>query len=52
MDFDILTYQDGMKLVRYLQKRGMWIGGVPFHVVVDLDGNLESVEFENIIKRR
>ncbi len=52
MDFDILTYQDGMKLVRYLQKRDMWIGGVPFHVIVDVDGNLESVEFENIMKRR
>ncbi len=51
MNFDILTYQDGMKLVRYLKKRSMWIGGVPFHVIVDRDGNLESLEFETLLKK-
>jgi thiol-disulfide isomerase/thioredoxin len=51
MNFDVLTYQEGMKLVRYLQKRSMWIGGVPFHVIVDRDGNLESVEFETLLKK-
>ena len=51
MNFDILTYEEGMKLVRYLKKRQMWIGGVPFHVIVDIDGNLESLEFKSLFKR-
>ncbi len=51
MNFDVLTYADGMKLVRYLKKRSMWIGGVPFHVLVDRDGNLESLEFETVMKK-
>ena len=50
MDFEILTAKDANKLVHYLQKRKLWIGGVPYYVLVDKYGNLEPTDLDTILE--
>lgn len=49
--FEVLSYNDGIKLVEYLKSINMWIGAVPFHVMIDKHGNLESMGFLEILEK-
>jgi len=51
INFDVLGYKDGEKLVRYLTRKGMWIGGVPYYVLVDKHGNLEPLDFNQVLEK-
>ncbi len=46
--FDVLTYTEGDRLVDYLRRRDMWIGGVPYYVFIDPHGNLEPIELSKV----
>lgn len=46
--FDVLTYTEGDRLVDYLRRRDMWIGGVPYYVLIDPHGNLEPIELSQV----
>lgn len=49
--FEVLSYNDGMKLVEHLKTRSMWIGAVPFHVLIDKHGNLEPMELSEVLSK-
>jgi thiol-disulfide isomerase/thioredoxin len=51
IDFPVLKYNSGMKLVRYLKEKGMWLGGVPYHIAIDKHGNLEPIDFGEIAQK-
>lgn len=51
IDFKVLSFNDGMKIVQHLNERGLWIGGVPYHVLIDKHGNLQPVEVGEIAKK-
>jgi len=51
MDFPILRMNDGNRFVRYLKKRGLWIGGVPYYIWIDKYGNLEPVDLDTVRER-
>ncbi len=50
-NFDVIASKDGNKLVKYLMKRRMWAGGVPYYVLVDKYGNLEPTDLEAILEK-
>ena len=50
-NFDVIASKDGNKLVKYLMKRRMWVGGVPYYVLVDKYGNLEPTDLEAILEK-
>jgi len=50
-NFDVITAKDGNKLVKYLMKRRMWVGGVPYYVLVDKYGNLEPTDLDAILEK-
>lgn len=47
--FEVLTFNDGMKIVDHLIERKMWIGGVPYHILIDRHGNLEPMELDAVL---
>ncbi len=51
IDFAVLSSKDGDRLVRYLQKRKMWLGGVPYYILIDKYGNLEPTDLETVLER-
>lgn len=46
--FPILDAQTTQKLIQYLSSRHMWLGSVPYHIMIDKYGNLEPIELEEI----
>ena len=46
--FDILSFSDDIKLIRLLQKRGLWEGEVPSHIFVDSIGNMQVLSLPEI----
>ncbi len=50
-NFDVIASKDGNKLVKYLMKRRMWAGGVPYYVLVDKYGNLEPTDLDAILEK-
>ncbi len=50
-NFDVIASKDGNKLVKYLMKRRMWVGGVPYYVLVDKYGNLEPTDLDAILEK-
>ena len=51
MDFEVLKAKEGGRLVKYLMKRGMWVGGVPYYVWVDKYGNLEPGNLDAVLEK-
>ena len=51
INFDVLSSKSGNRLVRYLQKRRLWVGGVPFYVLSDKFGNLEPLEITEVFEK-
>ncbi|MCH9814221.1 MAG: TlpA family protein disulfide reductase [Epsilonproteobacteria bacterium] len=49
--FEVLAFKDGMKIVEHLIARKMWIGGVPYHILIDKHGNLEPVELSEVLHK-
>jgi thiol-disulfide isomerase/thioredoxin len=49
--FDILSFSDDINLINYLKAKGMWSGEVPFHVLVNKNGDLEVVELSEISEK-
>lgn len=50
-NFEVTAAKDGNKLVKYLIKHRMWIGGVPYYVLVDKYGNLEPTDLDAILEK-
>lgn len=48
LTFPILDSKTSIQLVDYLKSRHMWIGSVPYHIMIDKHGNFEPVEFSEI----
>ena len=48
INFDVLNAKDGYKIVRYLQSRRLWVGGVPFYIWCDKFGNLEPLDITEV----
>ncbi len=49
--FEILSNSSVLKIVNHLKKRKMWIGGVPYYVFIDAHGNLEPMDFKEVLKK-
>jgi thiol-disulfide isomerase/thioredoxin len=43
-DFDILSFQNDIELLRFLKKNALWDGGVPVAILIDKGGNLRVVD--------
>jgi len=48
--FPVVDKASGNRLVRYLDSRRMWAGGVPSYIWVDKFGNLEALDFKELSK--
>jgi peroxiredoxin len=48
-NFDVLSFSDDIKLINHLKERDMWSGEVPFHILVDKQGNLRTVELSEVL---
>jgi peroxiredoxin len=42
--FDVLSFDDGMRIVSILDKKKMWIGAVPFNILLNKQGILHVVD--------
>jgi len=51
INFQVLNAKDGNKLVKYLIRRRMWVGGVPYYVWVDKYGNLEPTDLNGVLEK-
>ncbi len=49
--FEVFSYIDGITWVKYLKSINMWIGAVPFYVLIDKHGNLEAMEFLEVMSK-
>ncbi len=49
--FEVFSYSDGITWVEYLKSINMWIGAVPFYVLIDKHGNLEAMGFLEILTK-
>ncbi len=49
--FSILDAKTTKHLIAYLSKRHLWLGSVPYHIMIDRYGNLEPVEFDEIVSK-
>ncbi len=47
---EILRVKDGDSFINYLNKRGLWMGAVPYHILIDKYGNLEVTTLPSVIK--
>ena len=48
--FDILSFKKDVKLLKYLDKNGLWEGGTPTHLRVDQDGNIEEMSLSMLFR--
>ncbi len=48
--FNVLSFDDDIKIINHLKQRGMWIGEVPFYVHVDKQGNLHAMKIDGVMK--
>ena len=46
--FDILSFKTDIKMLNFLRDIGVWLGGIPFTILVDEDGNVFEVDISNI----
>jgi thiol-disulfide isomerase/thioredoxin len=46
--FDVLSFKNDIKLIKFLEKHGIWDGTVPAHIVVDPNGNAMDVELNQL----
>ena len=46
--FDILSFENDIKMLNFLKNIGVWLGGVPFAALVDKDGNVFETDITKI----
>ncbi len=49
INFEVFSYSDGITWVEYLKSINMWIGAVPFYIMIDKHGNLEAMGFSEVL---
>jgi len=49
--FDILSFDNDVQLLKYLDKSGIWEGGTPSHLLVDRHGNVEELSIPMLLRR-
>lgn len=58
MNYDVVSYKDGLTFVEYISQRAGWSGSIPFLVILDTKGQVQIVQpglipeeqLENVIK--
>ncbi len=50
INFDVLAFDDGMRIVSRLDQKKMWLGAVPYNVFVNKGGVLEPMDILDIKK--
>jgi thiol-disulfide isomerase/thioredoxin len=48
IDFDVLSFDDGIRIVNRLNDLKLWIGAVPYNLLVDANTNLNALEINQI----
>ncbi len=51
INFDVLNTKDANKIVKYLQNRRLWVGGVPYYIWCDKFGNLEPLDITEVFAK-
>jgi len=46
--FDILSFKNDIKMLNFLKSIGVWMGSVPFSMLIDEDGNVHEVNLSMI----
>ncbi len=44
MNYDVVSYRDGMEFVEYISQRAGWSGSIPFLVILDQKGVVQIVQ--------
>ena len=50
-NFDILSFQNDVVLLKYLDKSGLWGGGTPTHLLIDSGGNVFDKSLSSLQRR-
>jgi peroxiredoxin len=49
--FNVLSFDDDIKIINHLKNRNMWINQVPFYVHIDKSGKLHPLNIEGVLEK-
>ncbi len=44
MNYDVVSYKDGLTFVEYISQRAAWSGSIPFLVILDTKGEVQIIQ--------
>ncbi len=50
-NFDILSFDNDVQILKYLDHSGIWGGGTPSHLLIDSGGNVQEMRLTDLLKR-
>jgi hypothetical protein len=51
LNFDILSFSDDIKMIRFLKDYDFYDGNVPCNILVHKDGTIETVTVSNVLSK-
>ena len=49
--FDILSFDNDVQILKYLDHSGIWGGGTPSHLLIDSGGNVQEMRLTDLLNR-
>jgi peroxiredoxin len=50
-NFDILSFDNDVQILKYLDHSGIWGGGTPSHLLIDSGGNVQDMRLTDLLNR-
>ena len=50
-NFDILSFDNDVQILKYLDHSGIWAGGTPSHLLIDSGGNVQDMRLTDLLNR-